>query len=108
MFDVRLEKNVLTGGVSIWIFVRGKNGNHFCMEPVQLKLVPMPENYRLPDPTIQFDFAEAEEIIPALKRELAGFSSFDDKEEYYSAKRVEKAMQAHIDSLKLVVEKTLL
>jgi len=103
---LKVERDWGNRSVNIWLGdYRGRQT--FVAKPIQLVFEPHQEDAILPEPTLRLDEDLARVLLPELKKSLAGFTLFDDKEEYETAKRVEKAMQAHIDSLKLVVERTI-
>lgn len=104
MIQFRAERGWSFDGYQAWI-LDYRNGQTYIAKPVKLEFEPHPEGHILPEPTLQIRADIARELIPQLKKSLAGFTWFDDKEDYEVAKRVEKAMQAHIDSLKLVVDR---
>lgn len=94
-------------GYQMWI-MEYRNGRGYMVEPIELKFKEVPEGYLAPEPTLRIDGDMARDLIPELKKAVAGLNWFEDKEDYEASKRIENAMQAHIDSLKLVVDRTLI
>lgn len=107
MISFRVQRGWSYDGYQAWV-IEYKNGKTYIAEPIELKFVEHPEAIRFPEPTLRIGGVFADEFLKEAKKALAGFTPFDDKEEYENAKRVEKAMQAHIDSLKLVIDRTLI
>lgn len=104
MVRFRVEHAWHQGAVYLWI-IETRGGKNFIGKPIDIEFTEIDECANLPEPTFKLTSAQAKEWIPEIKKSLAGYTLFDDKEDYETAKRVEKAMQAHIDSLKLVVER---
>lgn len=101
----RIDKSFASDSYNIWIIEHDVNGKAKVAKPISIEFEEVIEGQLLPEPTLSINGQRAKEWIPELKKSLAGYTMFDDKEEYETAKRVEKAMQAHIDSLKLVVDR---
>lgn len=94
-------------GWNIWV-IDHRGDNAFVANPIELKFSEMGSNaFMLPEPTFRAGGAAGLELLQELRRAIAGFEYFQDKEDFDASKRIEKAMQDHIDSLKLVVERTL-
>lgn len=106
MIDFRVERGWSFDGFQVWL-IEHRNGKSFIAKPINLEFVEISEGGHLPEPTLKLSGIFAREFIPQAKKALAGLTSFDDKEEYEVSRRVEKAMQAHIDSLKLVVDRSI-
>lgn len=107
MIDFRVERGWSFDGYQGWILDH-RNGKTYICKPVVLEFVEIEETSKLPSPTFTMDGIFAREFIPAVKKALSGLHTFFDKpEEYEHSKRIEKFMQAHIDTLKEVVSKVL-
>lgn len=107
MIDFRIERGWSFDGYQMWILdYRGNQG--FICKPFQLEFVPIEEGRLLPKPSFEISGSLALDLLPQIKKRLAGFHSpaWSNKEEYDASSKIEKAMQAHIDSLKLVVDRT--
>jgi hypothetical protein len=105
MIDFRIERDWSYNGYQAWV-IEHRNGRSYIAEPVELKFKELSERHLLPEPTLRVEGIFAKEFIPQLKKALAGFNTWE-KDEYEVSARIEKAMQAHIDSLKLVVDRAL-
>lgn len=104
MIDFRIERGWSFNGYQSWI-LEHRNGKTYIAKPFDIEFVEIEEGCVLPEPSFKCHAIFAKEFFPALKKALAGYTSLDDKEDYEASKRIEKAMQAHIDSLKLVVDR---
>jgi hypothetical protein len=105
MIDFRIERGWSFDGYQAWI-IEHRNGQSYIARPIELEFVPIPDGSALPEPTLKLGGPFAKEFLAQAKKALAGFNSWD-KKEYEVSARIEKAMQAHIDSLKLVVDRAL-
>ncbi len=105
MIDFRVERGWSFDGHQMWI-IEHRQGKTYVAKPFEIEFVEMGEGAILPEPSFKIHGSFARELLPSIKKALAGYTAYDDKEDYETAKRVEKAMQAHIDSLKLVVDRT--
>ncbi len=105
MIDLRVDNSWSRLGFNVWIIDRRPDNACYIAKPTVLDFAPIEDGHILPEPTFFLNAHLAKEVIPALRRTLAGITWFEDKEDYEASKRIEKAMQAHIDSLKLVVDR---
>lgn len=106
MIKLRLERGWSFDGYQLWIMdYRGEES--YVAKPITLEFVKVPFNYQLPEPTLLLPAMLGNELLCEARKTLAGYSMLDDKEDYEISKRVEKEMKAHIDSLKLVIDRTL-
>lgn len=103
MIDFRVERGWAFDGYQAWI-IEHRNNRSYIAKPVEFEFVELPEGALYPDPTLKLSGPLAREFMSAAKKALAGFTVWD-KEDYEASARIEKAMQAHIDSLKMVVER---
>lgn len=106
MIDFRIERGWSFDGYQGWVLdYRGDKG--FIAKPIEFEWVELNPTATLPEPTFRMNGPLAREFLDATRKALAGFTHFDSKEDYEASRRIEKAMQAHIDSLKLVVDRAL-
>lgn len=104
MIEFRIERGWSFKGYQAWIIDR-RNDASYIAKPIQLEFVKMEGSaFLLPEPTLTMEWPMSEEFVREAKKALSGFNTWD-KENYEVSARIEKAMQAHIDSLKLVVER---
>lgn len=106
MIRIRAERGWSFDGFQMW-FIRDQNNRTYIAKPFKLEFVEIDATQLLPEPSFRCTGQIACEMVPALRKALAGMSWFEDKEDYEASKRIEKAMQAHIDSLKLVVDRVI-
>ncbi len=102
MIDFRIERGWSFEGHQMWILDH-RNGKTYIAKPIELIFTELDEGVRLPEPTLRIAGPLATEFLSQVRKALAGYQSFDDADEYKVAKRVEKAMQDHINSLKTVL-----
>ena len=107
MIDFRIERGWSFDGHQMWI-IEYRNGKTYIAKPFEIEFVELPERCGLPEPTLKIQGPLARELLLQIRKAVAGYHQLDDKEDYENSKRVEKAMQAHIDSLKLVVDRTII
>ena len=105
MVDFRVERSWSHDGYNIWIYEQRSDGVYVC-QPVELNFIKLEEAQALPPASLKLNGAFSRAALPALQSALAGMQWFN-KEDIDVASRVQKAMQAHIDSLKSVLDKTL-
>lgn len=102
--EFRVERGWSFFGYQAWI-LDYRDGKTHIAKPMEMEFVPVEEAAQLPEPSLKISHQLAIEFIPKLKKALAGITWPNDKEDYEVQKRVESAMQSHIDSLKLVVDR---
>lgn len=106
MIDFRIERSWSRhDGYDIWVLKRSENGRSHLLKPTVLEFQEMPEAFRLPEPSLQVQGELGRELITAARTAFAEMQWYDKKDMSHHAK-VESAMQAHIDSLKMVVDRT--
>jgi len=103
VIDFRIERAWSRDGYNIWVIDHSERGS-FIWEPITISLREINDTERLPDPTLHIDGVKGRELIDAARKAFAGVEWFN-REELNATARIEKAMQAHIDSLKLVVDR---
>lgn len=103
--EFRIERGWSFDGYQAWL-LDYRNGRSYIAKPIDLTFEELPEGLMLPEPTLKMNGPFAEEFLLEARKAIAGFNTWD-KENYEVSARIEKAMQAHIDSLKLVVERAL-
>lgn len=103
MIQFRVERGWSFDGYQAWI-LEYRNGKSYVVKPMEMIFKELPDGNLLPEPSIKISGPLAMTIIPELKKALAGFDWLN-KDEYDQSKRVEKAMQEHINSLKVVVDR---
>lgn len=101
MIDFRIERGWSFDGYQAWIIER-RNNHSFIAAPIELNFIPIEEGCQLPEPTLKLHGPLAKELIREAKKALSGFNTWE-KENFEVSSRIEKAMQEHIDSLRLVV-----
>lgn len=104
MIDFRIQRSWSRNGTDIWLIDR-QNNRSFIAEPIELKFREMKTHEMLPEPTIFIDEMQGKEIFEAARKSFAS-AEWIDKDEWSAHNKIQKAMQAHIDSLKLVVDRT--
>lgn len=104
MIRFRAEKSFSRYGYDLWVMDDRRDG-FYIAKPIKLEFEKHDEATLLPEPTWSVDEFMAKDLIPELRKTLAGFNWMNDKEDYDQLSRVQKLMQAHIDSLKSVVDK---
>ena len=105
MIRVRLERGYSFNGLQMWI-MEDRGDRCFMAQPTEIVFKEVSPSALLPQATFSIRNDLAHDLIPELKKALAGYTFFDDKEDLEASKRLEKAMQAHIDSLKMIVDRT--
>lgn len=105
MIDLRIERGWSFDGYQLWIIER-RNGKSFIAKPIDLEFIEIQDGSFLPEPTLKIDGILGKELLIEAKKALAGFN-YLDKESYDVSSKIEKKMQDHIDSLKMVIENTL-
>ncbi len=105
MIQFRAERGWSFDGYQAWV-IEYRNDRSYVAKPMELIFEELPEMHSMPEPTIKIQGPLVMELIPQLRKALAGFDHWS-KEDYDQAKRVETAMQAHIDSLRMVVQRTI-
>lgn len=107
MIEIRVERDwSRRDGLKIWVMKWHEGGKTSVMKPTDLEFVEMEsDTFLLPQPSIQMGGVMGRELFDAAKVAFADADWINKSELNHHAK-VEKAMQAHIDSLKLVVDRT--
>lgn len=104
MIEFRIERGWSFDGYQMWV-MEYRNGKAYVAKPFELEFVELEDGIKLPEPTLKINGILARELLPSVRKALAGYDRYDSKEDYEAARRVEKAMQDHIDSLNLVVNR---
>lgn len=104
MIDFRIERGLSFDGYQAWIIDYRHDGQTLIAKPLELEFVKHDKWNMLPEPSLRITGPLGREFLLAARKSLAEFNTWD-KESYEVSARIEKAMQAHIDSLKLVVER---
>lgn len=105
MIRFRVEKGISRDGFSVWL-LEDRHEATYIAKPIDLVFEKIEEGFRLPNPTLFVPGPFAQELVPQLKKALAGYEFWDDKEEYDKSKRMEKALQDHIESLRKALNMT--
>lgn len=101
----RIERSFSKMGYNIWL-LDYKNNQGFIAKPINLEFEQIDDGAILPEPTLFIDEFLARDLIPEVQKGLAGLN-YLKKEDYDINCRVEKQMQSHIDSLKIVLDRVL-
>lgn len=105
MFEFRIERSWSHIGYSIWLLDRRHDATYIA-DPIQLSMRKLNETEMMPAPTLILKESDAKEILESARKEFAA-QRWIDKNEWDAHARIEKAMQGHIDSLKLVVDRVI-
>lgn len=105
MIKLRVDRDwTRRDGFNVWLMEYRSERTHVA-QPFALEFKELPEYSLLPEPSLRLAGDFGRELVDEARKALAGLELFS-KEELAVHAKVEKAMQAHIDSLRLVVERT--
>lgn len=97
-----VEKNFGTRSFGLYLFDERADGTYLA-KTVDLVFEKIKDELVFPLPTVCINEMTAMDLIPEMKKALAGFN-YLDKPQVEQAEKVQVAMQAHITSLQYVVE----
>jgi hypothetical protein len=104
MIEFRVERGWAFDGYQGWVIDRRANGKAYILKPIAFEFVEIEEGERLPEPSFRIDGIFAQELLPSVKNGLNSLTWLE-KEDPSVNKKLEIAMQDHINSLRSVVER---
>ncbi len=105
MIDFRIERAWERDGYNIWVIERRQTASYIA-KPIVFEFEKMEECQLLPSPSLKMDGILGREMVLAARKAFSGIHMIS-KEDLETHAKVEKAMQDHINSLKLVVDRTI-
>lgn len=102
--EFRIQRSWNNGGYDLWI-MEHRNDASYIWKPLRVEIEKLDEAQSLPEPTLKIPANLASDLFNSVQKAMSQLY-WAKKEDYDVNAMIQKAMQAHIDSLKMVVERT--